>query len=358
MRGRLGEIVLAVVVFFASGELLARALGVVDRLNGYERVLYQRGPSLDLPYRLRPGVSTVLFGSPIRVNGLGFRGREIDPSPPPGVTRVLVLGDSVVFGQEMPDDDTVSGVLAQRLNAAGRGRFETVNAGVPGYDTVAEVELLKAAGLALAPRIVVVGTSLNDYDVAPMYNPLGVLTRKDLDAREIGLADRSEFLMLLRFVVGYATGQLGFQLLEKAERAHEGEPPDRPFRVPVAERDVETDRLRFYHDPVPAYWNRQRAAFAELAAIARGHDLTLLVAIFPEAYQVEKPAPDLTPQRRLLALCDDLAIRCLDLQPAFVAAGGELFHDVLHPNARGHAIAGAAIAAALAAATPPPPRPF
>jgi hypothetical protein len=74
----------------------------------------------------------------------------------------------------------------------------------------------------------------------------------------------------------------------------------------------------------------------------------LLVAIFPESYQVGVGTPDLTPQHRLLALCAEARVACLDLQPAFAAAGGDLFQDTQHPNARGHAVAADAIAAALA----------
>jgi hypothetical protein len=75
----------------------------------------------------------------------------------------------------------------------------------------------------------------------------------------------------------------------------------------------------------------------------------LLLAIFPESYQVGIAEPDLTPQRRLGALCDEVGVRCLDLQPAFAAVGGDLFADVSHPNAAGQAVAAVAIAGALAA---------
>ena len=46
----------ALAIFFATGEILARAFDLVDRLNGYARQLFAAGPSADLPYRLRPGV--------------------------------------------------------------------------------------------------------------------------------------------------------------------------------------------------------------------------------------------------------------------------------------------------------------
>ncbi|TMB21279.1 MAG: hypothetical protein E6J71_08430 [Deltaproteobacteria bacterium] len=333
----------AAALFLAAGELLARVLDVVDRLNGYDRFVYRRGPSVDLPYLLRPGVETTVFGTPVRVNRLGLRGPEAEPRPRPGVHRVLVLGDSVVFGQGLSEDEALPAALERRLGATGAGPYEVLNAGVQGYDAVAEVRLLET--LDLAPEIVVVGTSLNDYDVAPQYSPLGILTRKDLDRRAPSLTDRSEFLTLLRWIGGYLRGQLGSQLMARAP----GFPP--PVALTEAGRGVarlvEQMHLRFYHDPEPAYWNRLRAAYADFARSAAEHQVRLLVAIFPESYQVGRPDPDLTPQRRLLEICGEAGLRCLDLQPIFAAAGGDLFADTQHPNARGHAVAAEAIAAAL-----------
>jgi len=348
LGGLTARLLVALAVFLVAGEVLARALDVVDRLNGYQRILYTRGPSLDLPHRLRPGVETTLLGAPVRVNRLGFRGPEITPAPAPGVHRVLVLGDSVVFGQGLEEEETVSGVLAVRLNAGGAGRYEVINAGVPGYDAVAEARLLETVGVAVRPEIVIVGTSLNDYDVAPMYSPTGVLMNKALDQRAGTLADRSEFLALLRWLYASWRGQLWNQLMARL-----GPPGPPPPPQTGLQRLVQEMHLGFYHAPVPAYWDRLRGAYADLGRIAERHRLSLLVAIFPERYQVGLAEPDLTPQQRLLGACREAGLRCLDLQPAFAAAGGELFADAQHPNARGHMVAAEAIAEALLSSGPP-----
>ena len=341
MIGRLTRVVLGLAaaagIFLAAGELLARALDVVDRLNGYNRFIYRAGPSVDLPYLLRPGVETRVFDTPVRVNRLGLRGPEAETRPRTGVHRVLVLGDSVVFGLGLAEDEAVPAVLGRRLDAANAGAYEVLNGGVPGYDAVAEARQLEAWGLALEPEIVVVGTSLNDYDVAPQYSPLGILMRKELDRRTPDLVDRSEFLTLLRWLAGGLRGRLGDKLVARLP----------PGDDPGLARLVEQIHLRFYHRPDPAEWERLRTAYREFGRLAGEHHLRLLVAIFPEGYQVGRPDPDLTPQRSLLELCAEVHLRCLDLQPTFAAAGGELFLDVQHPNARGHAVAAGAIATAL-----------
>jgi hypothetical protein len=112
-------------------------------------------------------------------------------------------------------------------------------------------------------------------------------------------------------------------------------------------RLVEGIHLGFYHDPEPASWNRLRGAYRDFARLAAARRLPLIVAIFPESYQVGRSDPDLVPQRRLLEVCDEAGLRCLDLQPIFAAAGEDLFTDTQHPNARGHALAAQAIARTL-----------
>ncbi len=338
-------LVVALAIFFATGELLARAFDVVDRLNGYARQLFSSGPSAELPYRLRPGVEATFGGVRVRIDSLGLRGGAVPPTPAPGTVRILALGDSVVFGQGVAEDETVTTLLERRLAERWRMPVEVLNSGTQGYDTVAEAAYLAGPGLALAPGGVVVGMSLNDYDVAPAYDATGVLTRRT--SSPPGVLARSEFLLLLRWLWTWSHGGLLTQMLERAnvpERT--ATPPTNPTAASL-DQLVEREHLRFYHDPDRAAWERLRAALARLRDTAAARGVWLLVAIFPESYQVGTDAPDLTPQHRLLGLCVELRIACLDLQPAFAAAGGDLFQDTQHPNARGHAVAADAIAAAL-----------
>ena len=340
MRGILARWLVAITIFGVTGELLARATNLVDRLNGYGRSLYTAGPEPDLPYRLRPGVQTTYVGAPVRVDALGFRGPEVAVAPAPGVRRILVLGDSVVFGQGVREDETVSAVLARTLGSAA-APVEAINAGVPGYDTTAELRLLARAGMALHPAAVVVGMSLNDYDPPPAYSPIGVLSYSS--RLGIPLLDASEFVTLLRWLWRWTRGALGYQVLARIER-------DLPQAGPATglDRAVESEHRRFYAAPPPERWRRVVDACAALAAFGREHALPILVAIFPEQYQMRADA-DVAPQRALLDVCRQTGLTCLDLQPAFAAAGGTLFQDAQHPNAAGHAVAGAVIAAALRA---------
>lgn len=99
-------------------------------------------------------------------NSNGFRDREYPRDKPAGVTRILVLGDSIVAGNGIRSaEDVFVKRLERLLNApSGRQRYEVLNLGVGGYQTYQEVELLRVKGLAYHPDIVLVAFCLNDFD--------------------------------------------------------------------------------------------------------------------------------------------------------------------------------------------------
>jgi lysophospholipase L1-like esterase len=324
LRGML----VATLVFLLAGEALARVTGLLDRLNGYTHLLFAPGPDIDLPYLLRPNLNTSLSHVAIRTNAYGLRGGEVQPRPPAGTRRILLLGDSVVFGQEIPEEQTVGAMLARAAANLGLGPTEVINAGVPGYDTVAEVRLLERVGLGLGPHAVVVGLSLNDHDVAPQYSPFGLLISKPLEQRQPAWTDRSEFLALLRWVGRWLRGDLFVQLVAVNEAQPGPAASQARPRPPAVEAGIRDLRLAFYRNPVPAHWERLRGALVSLRTVCADHGVRPLVAIFPEAFQVETSSPDVTPQTKLLALCREVDVDCLDLLPSFRAAGGELFLDV------------------------------
>ena len=96
-------------------------------------------------------------GNPIIINGHGFRGDEVPVEKRAGMFRILVLGDSVAFGQGVREEDTFSKQLEGLLNEDPSGpTVEVLNAGVRGYNTFQELLLLKEGGLAFDPDLVLV----------------------------------------------------------------------------------------------------------------------------------------------------------------------------------------------------------
>ncbi len=362
------RLALALGIFLVLGEIAARSTGVVDRINPFPRRLYVGTGVADLPYRLRPGVTVEVRGSRVVVNELGMRDRPgVEPRPAPGTERVLVVGDSVAFGWLQDVENTFPRRLQGRLDAAAPGRFEVLNGGVPGYNAVSEAAWLREHGLALAPRTVVVAVNLNDFDATPHVNGLGVLSTADDRVSPLSPAHWSELYLALRWAalalggdprvqLGGATGQ-GQGEGQKREavpgpaqgRAPAAEAPPGPGMWDRFDTYVSNLRKRFYREPTEPLWGEMRAAWADLARRTREHGIRLVFALFPDGDQIGAAAPDWTPQRRLLELCAEQGLECIDLAPAFAAspAGTRLFADIMHPSDAGHAIAADAIAPRL-----------
>lgn len=335
---------LALAVFVLLGEIATRALDLVDRLNGFPRSIFVASDEPGLAYRLRPGVDTQARGVHVTTNALGLRGVEVSPQPAPGVRRVLVLGDSVAFGYRLEQADTFPVRLEHELEAHGGGAWEVLNAGVEGYNTANQLAYLRASLLDLAPQAIVVVFNLNDYDHAPVIGPRGVLTH-DRSQRAAGgsLADVSEFYLLLRWLITTRG-----QAIDTPAAAGSPEPA-KPAFAPL-DRYVSQLRKQYYREPADERWQVMVDALHSIAELCRERGIRLVVAIVPDGDQIGVDGPDLTPQRRLDAVCRELALDCLDLHPAFGAAAGAgepLFLDIMHPNAVGQRLMAREVAAHL-----------
>jgi hypothetical protein len=97
-------------------------------------------------------------GEAITVNERGYRGTLHAGRPGPGVTRIVMLGDSVTFGSGVADAETFSALLDARPE------LEVVNLGVDGYGTDQALLRLEREGLGYEPSVVVLNFCVrNDY---------------------------------------------------------------------------------------------------------------------------------------------------------------------------------------------------
>ena len=96
------------------------------------------------------------FDVTVRVNEHGFRGAPW-PGLRGGQARVLVLGDSQIFGWGVEDHECATALLGES-----HPEWDVINAGVIGYGTCQEFVLLKRLLPVTQPRVVVVVFSPND----------------------------------------------------------------------------------------------------------------------------------------------------------------------------------------------------
>ena len=123
----------------------------------------------NLGYALNPGFKGVFirseFRAPVSVGNTGLR----EPEPRQRKTntfRILCLGDSFTFGQGVGNREAWPYLLEKELKKKFRKRdIQVVNAGVPGYGTDEELEVLRLRGPEYRPDLVVTQFFAgNDFD--------------------------------------------------------------------------------------------------------------------------------------------------------------------------------------------------
>jgi hypothetical protein len=175
--------------FCAAAELVLRA--VFARSLDFSMEMWKYAVALKVPvsnpylsFAHAPNRSAFLMGVPVSINSHRLRDREYSEAKPPGVTRVVILGDSTTFGWGVREEDTVAKILERDLNrqaAPGRS-YEVLNAGVGNYDSVQEYNHYLAYDRIFHPDIVVLEYYVNDPEPVPRERVTSLLGRSYLFA--------------------------------------------------------------------------------------------------------------------------------------------------------------------------------
>jgi len=112
-------------------------------------------PDPGLVYVPRPDATAEAPHGTVRHNRLGLRGGPLLPRG--DRARIVVMGDSIVWGDLLDEPDTLSAQLGSMLPGA-----QVINAGVTGYSTVQERGWYRRRVRDLAADVVVVVYCLND----------------------------------------------------------------------------------------------------------------------------------------------------------------------------------------------------
>jgi lysophospholipase L1-like esterase len=123
-------------------------------------------------WEMVPGQVHYTYQERVAVNSLGLRGRELGEKRA-GERRVLYLGDSLVYGQGVGDEDTQPSQLERALRERDPNQdWSVINAGHRSYGTAQELALLAELGARIRPDVVLLGWYWNDideHDVAKTY---------------------------------------------------------------------------------------------------------------------------------------------------------------------------------------------
>jgi hypothetical protein len=267
----------------------------------------------------------------ISTNAIGYRNREIGPKRG---TRILFLGDSITFGDYLPEEET----FVRRVESLARDRgadWETINAGVGAISLENELAILHETGLDLEPDVVVVGFYLNDFHESPGVH----VTR---------LPDPLNRSRLLQYIASrWDTNRATRGRARADERDAELQRwlADFDAAWPAIRGDHRRDKRAFngairrnFRDWGGAWsehaWHRMEPLFVELKRLSEERGFELFLLAFPVDLQVSAPYLYDAPQQRLAELARELEIGMLDLLPVlrskYELAGPDLFYDQCH----------------------------
>lgn len=301
-----------------------------------------------LSYELIPNYHAVYSGIDYRINQLGFRGEDFPQVKPPGEHRILFLGDSIVQGGHVREEEAVGAQLQALWNSRpGAPATRVINAGVSSYHIKNYLAVYEYRGVQLSPDTVLIGVFLNDHFPFIDEDKLKTVERKP------AVWERSQ--LLLAIVAGVRN-----LLLSKAVDLNTADPrvvqgllsaiPDQGsveslFRF-LNERGYSLDVLAQESIPLVfdlTAWDQIRGPLKEFVRLLKGTPVKLMVVVFPVEFQLQEGYTYPEPQRRIREICESLKIPVLDTVPVLTALQHQLGHsvyhrkgDLMHFNAEAH----------------------
>lgn len=339
----------ALAISLLAAELMLRLVGAAPKIYPIERGRFRlaRNPKIGyepapVDYRgdgTKPGAPAKNPATPPNTeerlaffdylgasNRLGFRDVDHEVAKPPGVYRIVVIGDSIAAGLKVDRfEDTFPAILGEQLKAQGI-QAEVISLAVSGYNTQQEVETLREKGLRYKPDLVLLSYSLSsrEHIDGDIYK---TLLEEEQHHGGVSSARTNPYLVksaLYRFF-RYRVFPPVF--------SNRGGPVD-PKRVEQFLADVSTDRVAEY--------------FGVLDELSKKNGFHVLVAVFPRFAKDFHHYPHAKAHdyaRNLAALHH---LHYLDLIEPFQAcrdASPEPIEvDSFHANARGHRCAAEAMA--------------
>jgi hypothetical protein len=284
---------------FGAGELIARATYGSPRPE--LRPLLEVRAHATRGWEMIPAQTHYTYDHEVRVNSLGLRGPE--PAPPqPGERRVLLVGDSLIYGQGVAEEQTVSAHLARLGEATGEA-WSVFNGGLRAYATHQELALLADLGPELAPTDVVLCWYWNDFDERDLERTYEKLEGSGPIAFDLGEAPRGAALWKWRGMQVLRKSALVMHLYDRWREARR-QPKDDAYY------DAGFERLAGY--------------LPEFVELCEQLDASFRVALFPHPAGLGRPdAPSSVIEARALELFEERGLAVTDLRPALLEHGRE-----------------------------------
>ncbi len=305
-------------------------------------------------FRLRKNMNVLLANElvsknniSIKTNSLGLRSAEL-PAKKDRDYRILVLGDSITFADQVNSPQIYTSILEEYLNKKMRGKnisknIQVINAGIGGTGSQTQLTLLTELFPIVKPDMVIFQLYLNDAHPSFMMEV----------AKKPEVVKKSRLLSKL-----YA---LYVDYLAQAE-----------YKTFTDKKDINLAREKFYdNDLSEGNWEESKSGlnrliyeymgdwgfawdidyakttkniYSLIKEISDNHNTELEVFMFPVSYQVQAEYLEDTPQRNTKKVMDELGIKFYDLLPDLRAKYKKdevnIFFDHCHLRPEGHKFVG------------------
>jgi lysophospholipase L1-like esterase len=324
---------------------------IINQKEGYARCISQleSNPDRLIKYtprgrRLIPNTNVIIKNHQtsgrdimIRVNSLGFRGPEISKGKLLNQYRILVLGDSITWGDALPEYETYVKRIEESLSGLITSRpIEVVNGGVGDIGTKEEVDILEEQGLQIHPDLVLVEFYLNDS--RPPWGFPGEISSRGLLRRYSVLAETIYRSMMLRKWIK-DKGEYRFlwiKLQKELDWQHD------QISLAMLIKSAQYDWGAAW---VPESWEIIDRQFTRLEALSKEKHFKVAIINFPVSFQVLAKYLNDFPQKTAQKLAQEHGFYYFDLLiPLREHAQEDLFYDQCHPKPPASALIGKLIA--------------
>jgi len=170
-RKKIAFALLPVLIGLFIGEVATRVFGadkcgpIQPQAGNWETMIGDR----DLLWKLEPNTVFRSEHDVTRINEVGLRD-SLSPSEKKqsNEKRILITGDSSIYGWGVKDTETLAVQLERELNGRdniGGPSIKVINMGVPGYSTEQTIRLLDKVGWLYEPDLVIVSNIFSDCNI-------------------------------------------------------------------------------------------------------------------------------------------------------------------------------------------------
>ena len=266
-------------------------------------------------WHVKPDFSMVHNGVQVRTNSFGCRDREFSVATRAGKTRVLLTGDSFVYGDGTPQEAVLSAQLGRGLGSS----FEIFGCGQLSYNTLDAYMFYKLRLKRLKPAVVVHIHVLN-YTECRQFCPEDSLPESIERLR-------SDRIPIPRFLT---TWLYAAKFISR--------------RIAMREnRRFNLESMLFRYTNESPGWRQSTQYLLKFADLVEKNGGRFHVALFPIMADFEKH-PFEKAHEAMMRFCEANGLSCVDLLPAFREYGksGLDMHVHMadsHPNGEAHGVA-------------------